>query len=171
MGGNCRNPTPDISRGDRDVRDVLLQTVVTHVKIETVYRSHPSLLFFQTFGRRPIKTKHANCVLVCPPHGFAWENYHHSKTCRPAPSPCSAVSGSRIQDSTMQCCISNPPSKPEAQLPVHTAVLLGQVVKRLCVARAVDGTDGTAVCHASQLRVRWPSDILHGANSFRPSHP
>lgn len=70
----------------------------------------------------------------------------------------------------MQCCISSPASKPEAQLPVHTAVLLGQVDRRLSVAHAVDGIDGTAVCHASQLRVRWPSGILQGANSFRPSH-
>lgn len=70
----------------------------------------------------------------------------------------------------MQCCMSSPPSEPEAQLPVHAAVQLGQVDERLCLAPAVDGIDGSAVCHASQLRVGWPHDILQGATCFRASH-
>lgn len=75
-----------------------------------------------------------------------------------------------MQDASVQRCASSPPSEPEAQLPVHTAVQVGQVDKRLRLAPAVDGIDGTAVGHARQLRVRRPDDILQGATCFRPSH-
>lgn len=70
----------------------------------------------------------------------------------------------------MQCCISSPPSKPEAQLPVHMAVQVGQVDERLRLAPAVDSIDGTVVRHAREPWVRWPDDILQGATCFRPSH-
>lgn len=88
----------------------------------------------------------------------------------PGQSPCCVALGSQIQNTSMQCCISIPPSKPETQLPVHMAVQVGQVDERLRLAPAVDGTDGTAVCHGCQLWVRWPNDILQGATCFRTSH-